>query len=112
MLPFILIGMNILTKRDMSATWECNRCGDCCKYVAGKDEWKYAEISKTQMQVIGSIVTATDYGCEALVDNCGKYSCLVHSLYGFEGKPPGCRGFTEIRCNMTAKIKEVVKARL
>ncbi len=90
--------------------WECKRCGDCCKYVAEKKEWKRSEIDETEKEYITGLLEGSS-GCEALTEADGVYSCLVQELYGFEAKPPGCRSFTEARCKMTVEIKRLLETR-
>ncbi len=90
--------------------WKCERCGDCCKYVAGKDEWTYATLTEKQKETIKKQLKFTDRGCEALAMRDDAWVCLNQYLFGVDAKPPGCSKFSH-RCEMTAKVKELIKNR-
>ncbi len=94
----------------MDREWECVRCGDCCRYVAGEDEWVYAELSEEQREVVEEQLDLANRGCKALVRREGEWVCLGQYLFGVGGKPPGCRKFVQ-RCGMTAKVKVLVESR-
>ena len=87
--------------------WICERCGDCCRYVAGEDEWTYATLTDEQKESIKERMEPVERGCKALVMIDGKSTCIGQYLFGIGAKPPGCASFT-YRCGMTAKVKELI----
>ncbi len=62
--------------------WECNRCGDCCRFVAEKDEWKHSEVSEDKKEYISTVIERKERGCEAFVEGDGAAMCLVQALCG------------------------------
>ncbi len=90
--------------------WKCERCGDCCRYVAGENEWTYAALTEEQRETIEKEMESTERGCKALAMRENELVCLGQYLFGIKGKPPGCSKFTH-RCGMTTKVKELIEAR-
>jgi len=90
--------------------WKCERCGDCCRYVAGDDEWTYSTLTAEQRAEVESNMEPVKRGCKALVIRDGLSVCLNQALFGVEAKPKGCRAFAR-RCTMTAQVKELIEAR-
>jgi len=90
--------------------WKCLRCGDCCKYVAGSEEWTYATLTGAQIEAIEAKMQPVERGCKACIVVDGQSVCLNQFLFGIEAKPDGCVKFTH-RCKMTQKVKQLIKNR-
>ncbi len=91
--------------------WKCQRSGNCCRYIAGEDEWTYGKLNKEQKKAVEKQMEPVERGCEALATREGTLVCLNQYLFGLEAKPEGCRDFVH-RCGMTIKVKELVDKRV
>jgi len=88
--------------------WQCKRCGDCCKLIGDTDEWKNVQLGLRKQETIERFTRLDVRGCEALVKTNGNHSCLNQLLYGHDAKPKGCQDFSRGRCQMTARIKQLL----